>query len=161
MSATPNRTPKSSGNTRTNDVSLDLTTARQMLPLVRSIVSEIVTTQEQLTRLLPEKDVLDDSRRALNWNCRKRRYAVHEELAQAEQNLSDAVTELDSLGVALVDPQAGQVDFPTRINGRPATFSWQLGEEALRFWRYSGEEQRRPIPNDWQSGAPIRFRSKP
>ena len=38
--------------------------------------------------------------------------------------------ELSGLGVSLVDDEAGEVDFPTKINGRPAAFSWRLGEDS-------------------------------
>jgi hypothetical protein len=159
MSSSPNRAPNSAGKQpRRKDVSLDLTTARRMLPLVRSIVSDIVDTQNRLTRLAPERDALDDSRRALDWAARQRRYAIHDELSQAEKALTVATQELDALGVSLVDPKAGQVDFPTRINGRQAVFSWRLGEDGVAHWRYAGEKSRRPIPTDWQSGSPIRFR---
>lgn len=157
MSSSPNRASNPAGKPpRRKDVSLDLNTARRMLPLVKSIVSDIVDTQNRLTRLAPERDALDDSRRALDWASRQRRYAVHDELTQAEKALAHAVTELTALGVTLVDPKAGQVDFPTRINGRQAVFSWRLGEDGVGHWRYTGEKSRRPIPVDWQSGTPIR-----
>ena len=158
MSSTPNRASNPAGKPRRKDVSLDLTTARQMLPLVRSIVADIVDTQNRLIRLAPERDALDDTRRALDWQSRQRRYAVHDELTQAERSLTTAVTELDALGVSLVDPNAGQVDFPTRINGRQAAFSWRLGEDGVGHWRYAGEKSRWLIPTDWQPGTPIRFR---
>jgi hypothetical protein len=158
MSSSPNRASQSPGKRRPKDVSLDLTTARRMLPLVKSIVADIVDTQNRLSRLVPERDALDDNRRVLDWASRQRRYAVHDEFTQAEKALVNAVTELDVLGVTLVDPKAGQVDFPTRINGRQAVFSWRLGEDGVGHWSYAGEPLRRPIPADWQSGTPIRFR---
>jgi hypothetical protein len=72
------------------------------------------------------------------------------------------VEELGTLGVKLADAANGVVDFPTRINNRPAAFSWRLGEDALRFWHYAGEELRRPIPMDWHaSGTLSRYRSEP
>ena len=156
MSNIPNRASHSAGKSRRKGVALDLSTARQMLPLVKSIVADIVDTNQSLARLSPERDLLDDNRRALGWDSRRRRYALHEEMERAEKTLTTAVLELDALGVALVDASAGQVDFPTKINGRPAVFSWRLGEEGVEFWRYPGERQRRPIPTDWQPGTPIR-----
>jgi hypothetical protein len=132
-----------------------------MLPLVRSIVTDIVDTHHRLAELSNEQETLDSNRRGLNWENRQRRYAVHEEVAQTTKHLSGAVSELSALGLTLVDTVAGQVDFPTRINGRPAAFSWRLGEEAVNFWRYTGEEKRRPIPADWQHGSPLRSRSEP
>jgi hypothetical protein len=159
MSSSPNRASHSAGKPRRKDVSVDLTTARRMLPLVKSIVADIVDTQNRMTRLAPERDALDDSRRALDWASRQRRYAVHDELTQAETALTNAVTELDAIGVTLVDRNACLVDFPTRINGRQAAFSWRLGEDGVGHWRYAGEKSRRPIPTDWQPGTPIRLRS--
>jgi hypothetical protein len=129
-----------------------------MLPLVRSIVADIVDTNRRLAELAPQQEMLDDARRNLTWQSRQRRYAVHEEVANAEKHLAGAVSELDALGLSLVDGSAGQVDFPTRVNGRPAAFSWRLGEEAVGFWRYTEEDLRRPIPADWLTTAPVRYR---
>ena len=162
MSTPSHRASNSAGkSSRTKNLTLDLNTAKQMLPLVRSIVAEIVNTHRRLSQLAPEQELLDDSRRALNWAGRQRRYALADEIGSAEKTLTGAVAELSALGVTLIDGNAGQVDFPTRINGRPAAFTWQFGEDAVSHWRYTGEDGRRPIPNGWQSGTPLRYRSEP
>lgn len=158
MNSSPNRASNSPGKPRRKDVTLDLATARQMLPLVRSIVTDIVASNRRLAELAPQQELLDENRRALTWASRQRRYAIHEEVASTERSLDGAVNELSDLGLTLVDGGAGRIDFPTRINGRPAAFSWQLGEDGVDFWRYSGEEQRRPIPLDWQTGSLVRNR---
>jgi len=160
MSSSPNRASHSAGKSRRKEVTLDLTTSRQMLPLVQSIVKDLVDTRQKLSELTNEQEVLDSNRRALTWVSRQRRYAVQDEIAQAEKNLSGATAELNALGLKLVDVEAGGIEFPTRINGRPAAFFWRLGEEAVNHWRYAGEEQRRPIPTDWQQGTPLRVRSE-
>jgi len=163
MSNTPNRAGNSTGKSRRKELVLDLPTARQMLPLVRSIVTDIVNTQTALTSLTPEQERLDRHRRDLVWQERQRRYQVGEEITAAEKDLTSSVTELLGLGVSLVDAESGEVDFPTRINGRTAAFSWRMGEERLEFWHYSGEDLRRPIPADWQLSAavPSRYRNQP
>jgi len=164
MSNTPNRATNPPGKPRKKSVTLDLTTTRQMLPLVQSIVSDIVTSRQAINQLTPEQERLDRHRRDLAWVERQRRYQVSDEIAAAERALSTAVTELNVLGVNLVDDEAGEVDFPTKINGRPAAFTWRLGEEAVSHWHYQGEEQLRPIPQDWNDGTPltpIRFRRQP
>ena len=158
MNSSPNRASNPAGKPRRKPVTLDLSTARQMLPLVRSIVSEIVDTSRRLAELAPQQAMLDEVRRKLTWESRQRRYAIHDEVAKAEKNLAGAVSELDALGLTLVDGAAGRVDFPTRVNGKPAAFSWQLGEEGVGFWQYAGEQQRRPIPADWLTAAPVRYR---
>ncbi|MBL8865127.1 MAG: DUF2203 family protein [Gemmataceae bacterium] len=153
MNSSPNRASRQTEKAKRKVANLDLTTARRMLPLVRSIVTDIVTTAEQIQTLAPEQATLDEYRRSLTWASRERRYAVTDAIANAERSLDGAVRELDTLGVSLVDGRQGQVDFPTRINGRPAAYSWRLGEEALDYWRYAGEENRRPIPAEWQHGV--------
>jgi hypothetical protein len=157
MSSSSNmRAPEPTGKSKRKTNTIDLPTARQMLPLVRSIVQDIVDQKRRLTDLVHEQYTLDRERRSLTWESRRRRYMVAEEVAQTERNYSSAIDELTKLGVALVDPNAGRVDFPTRINGRAAAFSWQVGEDGVEFWRYQEENQRRPIPRDWQPGTAIR-----
>jgi hypothetical protein len=162
MNSSPKRASDAAGKTRRKDVNLDLSTARQMLPYVRSIVTDVVHTAQALTQLSPEQEALDDVRRNLPWTSRQRRYAVHDEIRMAQERITQAETELDALGVMLADRDNGAVDFPTRINNRPAAFTWRLGEDALRFWHYAGEDLRRPIPLDWHaSGTLSRYRGEP
>jgi len=164
MSNTPNRATNPAGKPRKKDIALDLPTAQQMLPLVRSIVADIVTSRQAIAKLTPEQERLERHRRDLVWLERQRRYQVKDEIAAAEKALTNALTELTGLGVNLVDDEAGEVDFPTKINGRQAAFTWKFGEEALHNWHYSGEEQLRPIPKDWDQSSsltPIRFRGQP
>ena len=161
MSNTPNRAGNSAGKPRKKEVTLDLTTARQMLPLVKSIVSDIVNSRRALNKLAPEQERLERQRRELAWQERQRRYQISDEIAAAEKAWATAVGELNSLGVTLVDDESGEVDFPTKVNGRTAAFSWLMGEDGLRHWHYTDEESRRPIPADWDKAGtvtPTRYR---
>lgn len=154
MNQSPNRrTFGSSGKSRKSDVNLDLPTARQMLPLVRSIVRDIVASQEQLDRLQPEQENLDRHRHDLVWQERERRYRITEEIAAVRKSLTSAVGELKQLGLHLADDSATCVEFPTRVNGRPAVFTWHTSDDDLQYWHYSEENVRRPIPADWLSMA--------
>ena len=164
MSSTPNRATNSADKPRKKATTLDLTTARHMLPLIRSIVAEIVNTRQAIVKLTPEQERLDRHRRDLVWLERQRRYQVTDELAEAEKALMRAVGELSGLGVQLVDDLTGEVDFPTKINGRAAAFTWRMGDESVRHWHYQGEDQLRPVPTDWEQSTPltpIRFAGKP
>lgn len=156
MSNTPNRASNgSAGKPRKKEVTLDLTTARQMLPLVRGIVTDVQSARRAINRLVPEQERLERQRRDLVWQERQRRYQVIDEIAAAEKAWTTAVSELNNLGITLVDDEAGEVDFPTKVNGRTAAFSWLLGEESLRHWHYSDEESRRPIPADWDKAGAV------
>ena len=158
MSTPSQRATGSSGQPKKKPSSIDLSTARQMLPLVRSIVRDIVDTRKRLAHLSGEQDTLDRDRRNLTWESRHRRYSLSDEVNTANKAFTSAVGELGQLGVNLVDAECGSVDFPTRINGRPAAFTWQIDEDGVRYWRYDGEDQRRPIPTDWQQGTALRGR---
>jgi hypothetical protein len=149
MNSSPNRAPKPPGKAQPKSILHDVSGARKMLPLVRGIVNDIVAANGRLKMLNTQQELLDETRRGLPWEARQRRYSVHEEVGATEAALSAAADELNTLGVMLADGTLGRVDFPTRINGRTAAFSWQLGEDSVRYWRYSGEEQRRPIPTEW------------
>ena len=161
MSKTPTRATNPAGNPRKKEIALDRTPPRQKLPLVRSMVSDIVGSRMAISRLPPEQERLERHRRDLVWLERQRRYQLSDEIAAAEKALTVAVGELSGLGVSLVDDEAGEVDFPTKINGRAAAFSWRIGDSGLGHWHYQGEEQRRPIPTDWDQGSqltPVRLR---
>jgi hypothetical protein len=158
MNDTPRRAFGASPKAKRKDVNLDLPTARQMLPLVQSIVRDIVDRRTLLNRLHPEQESLDRQRRDLGWAERERRYHLQEEIVATEGAFKQAVSELKELGLALVDGSVGRVAFPTRINGRPAIFTWQLGEDSVQFWSYEDEELRRPIPNEWVPGTPLRLK---
>lgn len=159
MNGSSNRASGSSGKTRRKEVHFNLDSVERMLPLIRHIVAEITATTDRLARLEPELESLERDRRELTWAERRRRYQLQDEAAAAESSRAASLQELKHLGVKLVDRASGLVQFPTRINGREAFFSWMIGEESIGCWDYEGEDLRRPIPKGWTTGMPIRVRS--
>ncbi len=131
------------------EIILSLSTVQRMLPLVQRIVEDILLHQKALERLGPEQENLDRQRRQLAWPERQRRYQLREDAAGVERGLQEALHELAGLGVALLDFELGRVGFPTRVNDRPAFFSWKPGEDGLRFWHFAEETDFRPIPAAW------------
>jgi len=158
MNDTPRRAFGASAKSKRKDVNLDLPTARQMLPLVKSIVADIVDRRTHLNRLHPEQESLERHRRDLAWQERARRYQIQEEIVAVEGAYKQAVSELKDLGLALLDVNRGRVAFPTRINGRPAIFTWEPGEDSVSYWSYEDEDLRRPIPTEWVPGTPLRLK---
>jgi hypothetical protein len=142
------------------EIVLNLTTARRMLPLVQRVVEDILLSQRDLIRLQPEQDRLDRNRRTLAWPDRQRRYQLREEIAAAERHLTDAVEELEALGLVLLDNDRGRIGFPTLVNNRAAFFSWQPGEEAVTTWHFAEETTRRPIPASWFKSEGVRVVGK-
>jgi hypothetical protein len=158
MNDTPRRAFGASAKSKRKDVNLDLPTVRQMLPLVKCIVADIVDRRTHLNKLHPEQETLERHRRDLAWQERARRYQIQEEIVATEGAYKQAVSELKDLGLMIVDLNRGRVAFPTRINGRPAVFTWEPGEDGVNFWSYEEEELRRPIPNEWVPGTPLRLK---
>src|SRR5262245_2321407 len=137
------------------------TVAQKMVPLVARIVDEVLRYQQDLSRMDAEKVDLATRRRTFAWPQRSRRYQLQEEIAGAEKQLQAAVSELDALGVALLDPAVGQVGFPTTVNNRRAYFSWRPGDASLAFWHFADETTRRPVPPTWTKGTELRRRPAP
>ncbi len=137
----------------------DLAIARKMLPLVRKIAEEIEQNQQQISLLLPEQNTLDRERRMLAWPERSRRYHLREEIARCEESILQAQSELESLGLRLLDADLVRVGFPTLVNNRRAFLSWQPGEENIVYWSYLGETDRQPIPISWMKQASLTLAS--
>jgi hypothetical protein len=154
--STENRTSGPFEKSRGTSATFTWQAAQRMLPLVRHIVADAVQLQQRLTRMQAEKDHLDEKRHSLAWPARSRRYQLQEEIAAEEQNLRGVLSELESLGVVLVDGAAGQVGFPTLVNNRSAFFSWRPGDEGLLHWHFAHDPKRQPIPENWTKSEPRR-----
>jgi hypothetical protein len=146
---TENRAPGASERPGPNERVLTWGASLAMLPLVGRIARDIVSHHARLARLQPEQDRLDRRRHTLSWPERSRRYQLQEEIHVIDTELRAARSELDTLGIALLDPACGLVGFPTVVNDRRAFFSWQPDEQGLNFWNYAGDRVRRPVPEHW------------
>lgn len=109
--------------------------ANRALPLVRSIVRDIVERYRRIQDLIDRMDHAD-----VPSDLRERLEAENEELMS---NLS----ELCQLGVELKSFELGLVDFYSERDGRGIFLCWKLGEDKIAWWHsldegYSG---RRPI----------------
>jgi hypothetical protein len=147
--STENRAPGASEKSGAQGVAFTWTVAQRMLPLVGRIAADVLQHRRTLTRMHLEKDRLDRKRHSLAWPERARRYQLDEDIATEERKLREVVAELESLGVVLVDPRAGQVGFPTFVNDRSAFFSWRPGEEGPLYWHFADDTERRPVPASW------------
>lgn len=156
MSGKPERAAGARGKSRRKIQPVDLSTVRRMLPLVQRIVSDLVNDHQELNRYTFEQEGLDRNKRELTWPERERRYAVQGEVVRLQSRLEDEQRELDQLGAVLFASD-GRVGFPTEVNGRPAFFSWQLGEDAVNYWHFDGESTRRPIPSNWNETGSVKL----
>jgi hypothetical protein len=121
--------------------------ANQVLPLVRSIVRDVVADFQSLRRTGRE-------RRALEVETAGSRCA--EDHIQALKDLVDEYSvriegylcELADLGLEVRDLELGLVDFPSLIDGEPAYLSWRLDEDRVCWWHPAdrGFSDRAPVP---------------
>jgi hypothetical protein len=156
MSGYSKRASNSSKSSSRTEVVLDLPTVSKMLPLVQRIVDELMAVEQQHGHLLTEQESLDRNRRNLSWPERKRRYDIQDDINRAERGRRDLVSELETLGISVIDPTFGRIGFPTIVNTKPAYFSWQPGEEEVVFWHFAGDtSKRRPIPASWKLDTPL------
>ena len=113
--------------------------ANQMLPLVRSIVRDI----------LEKGDVL----RALGTEGR----GVSPRFQKTMADIQTLIGELEALGCAYKDVgfQMGLVDFPALINGQEIFLCWRSDEETVVHYhrRDEGFAARRSIPPNWYLGG--------
>lgn len=108
--------------------------ANKALPLVRSIVSDIVEKAAELRgRTALSKNPDDD-----------------EELKGLRDEIAELVAELESLGCEFKDPsyEVGLVDFPARIDDRDVLLCWRGDEPSVAYYHTRGEgfAGRKPIP---------------
>jgi len=156
MSGYSKRASNSSKSSSRTEVILDLPTVCKMLPLVQRIVDELMVIEQDHGRLLTEQDSLNRNRQNLSWPERKRRYDIQDDISRAERARRDLVSELEALGISVIDPTFGRIGFPTIVNTKPAYFSWQPGEDEVLFWHFAGDSsKRRPIPASWKLDTPM------
>ncbi len=107
-----------------------------MLPLVRSIVGDICEIFRDVTSRRT------DLHRLIRKGTRRAGQIYDDEVAESRADLQEEYDqiwryreELESLGVFLRQPEEGWIEFPARIHGHDAFYSWQLGEEVIAYWR--------------------------
>jgi hypothetical protein len=125
----------------------DLRTANSMLPLIRQITTDLQRVKQEKASLNRELSVLEDFRLELTWESRKRRYNLMDEIGRLDRKLEDTTGELTALGVKI--DKDSSIGFPTRINDKPALFSWLPTEDRVMYWHYAGEVSRRNVPAEW------------
>ena len=112
--------------------------ANHALPLVRSIVGDIVSFHTDLHARSDRLQAVKRRNSALRGSMPPE---FNEELAQMEidldrdaEKLQGFIAELEALGVELKDLSKGLVDFPGLIDGREVCLCWMQGESEVAFW---------------------------
>lgn len=124
--------------------------ANAMLPLVRSIVSDICDVFQRVTGRR------SDLHRLLRKGSKSAGAQYEDEMAESRADLQEEYEqiwnyreELESLGVLLRQPEEGCIEFPARLFGRDCFLCWQLGDEQIKQWRdaSSPHSPKQPLPS--------------
>lgn len=130
--------------TVTSKALFTLEEARRALPLVRAILTDLVTDFRALRGAGRE-------RRALEAEGGPASAARHlRSLESQVRELSDRVEgylrELAALGLEVRDLELGLVDFPTLLGSEPAFFCWSVEEPTIAFWHSADKGHRERLP---------------
>jgi hypothetical protein len=122
--------------------------ANRTLPLVRMIVSDIVTQYHAVNDLHQRLASLTSKRhkRAEDDPYAQEVAQSESELEAEEAKLEEYAEELRKLGVELKG-QDGLCDFPSLLDGREIYLCWRLGEPEIQYWHdlHAGFAGRQPI----------------
>jgi hypothetical protein len=130
--------------------------ANRTLPLVRRIVTDIVTAHREIQRLheeyhhrpsrLPERAALS----------REDREALESRVQACVDQLQAYRREIASIGCVVKDEEKGLIDYPGTVDGRDVWLCWLLGEDSVSYWHEldAGFAGRRPLPKSDASPPP-------
>ncbi|MDO8601700.1 MAG: DUF2203 family protein [bacterium] len=112
--------------------------ADKVLPLVEQIVRDLVESMQEIQEKSQEARKASESESPAS---AKKIEELKNEVANVERRSSELVIELmnlsDKLHLSLKLQIYGEkvcVDFPIRMNGRPAYACWSLGEPRIGWW---------------------------
>jgi len=124
----------------------ELDGANRVLPLVRSIVRDVVEEFQDLKAAGREQRAIE-ARPGGNAMAVRRLGALRSEVGDRTTRIERYLRELEALGIELRDLETGLVDFPALIEGEPAYFCWKPGDPEVAFWHLAsrGFADRRPV----------------
>ena len=108
--------------------------ANKMLPLVRSIATDVVAKFRDVNELRERLEILQNSRRErLSPAHREEVEEVEREFEKVKEELVALLDELRNLGVEFKGPE-GLVDFPAIMDKREIYLCWRVGEPEVMYW---------------------------
>lgn len=120
---------------------LTIDEVNQRLPLVRTIVRDIIELHQDITVRRQRLSALRERHPALSGAdsvYEQEVLQMESELSQDEEKLEQFAHELHQVGGLLTDGSSGTVDFPGDIGGERVSLCWRSGEPEVLYW-HSGE----------------------
>jgi hypothetical protein len=122
-----------------------LSEARGLIPKLRRLLSRLASEREALLDIRVE---IDQAREKADQNGGSHlgpQYLTHMFV------LTDAVQQIESLGVQIKDIRTGLVDFPYDYDGRIVFLCWKVDEDEIEWWHEvdSGFAGRQPLTDEF------------
>jgi hypothetical protein len=122
--------------------------ANACLPLVRSIVADMVELARDLLERRQRLDLLAQGRKTQKGNVYSEELEqMEEELEKDLERLNGFAAELMDLGVEPKGAAEGLVDFPCMLEGRLCYLCWKYNEPEVLYWHElnAGFSGRQPL----------------
>ncbi len=120
-----------------NSIIFTVGQATQMLPLVKSIVVEVLDLSDQvkqtrlrLNEVMQVRIVPDDQHDVY----RNEVLAIEDNVRQQVQRINECIAELTDLGIKVNRIEEGFIDFPATRLGQSIFLCWQIGEQEVAHW---------------------------
>jgi hypothetical protein len=127
--------------------------ANRTLPLVRRVVSDIVSTHRRLMEQAEEYRAL-----AAEGEARVvRREEIEQELRELTSAVNAFIEELTDIGVLFKGFENGLVDYYATLDGRPVFLCWKLGEASVEWFHElnAGYQGRQRLPEHLLGGGHV------
>jgi hypothetical protein len=121
--------------------------ANRMLPLVRRIAEDI---RQQHARWREMVDACETAAARGDSASPEEASRLQRRAQALAIEIDGYIAELHDLGLRATGLEAGLVDFPGEIDGRPVYLCWQVGEPWVQFWHEenAGFAGRQPLLPD-------------
>lgn len=122
--------------------------ATEMLPLVKSIVADMVRLNDSIAAGREQLKGIDQLPETIEHvDYQEELSDIRASVAADEERLQECLSELAALGIAAHIPIDGTIDFPAVMNRRQVCLCWHPDDAQVCFWHEKGEspKDRRPV----------------
>lgn len=123
--------------------------ANALLPVVESLLGQVIAAKEEAQRLESEIQSLRQ-RIFLSGGMTVDIAGVARNRTEGEaqvQRAKEVLAEMDVIGVQVKDLDTGLLDFPCRVDGELVLLCWRRGESRIEYWHTleAGFRGRQPL----------------
>jgi hypothetical protein len=124
-----------------------LAEANRTLPLVKRIVSDLVTLHPEWRDLVNKYELVAAQARP-EWGESTDQMALRARIDEVAGRINDYLGELEQIGCMFKGFEQGLVDFYGKLDGKEIFWCWKQGEDKIEHWHEleTGYAGRQPIP---------------